>query len=314
MSEKPDSGNESNKVNRRNILRTLGVSGVATVVGAGQVSALADGDEDVVEKEEVRALLAELNDPTVTEVTIDGQDLTEDVSMERAEIETKFGTIVYGEIDDPSADPEAYYEVGDLTKDRESEVPEKYRGLPDTVDLFLVYEDGEVVARRTATNPEREQIAEIVEFTDEEKEEMPIVYDSEEGVFETATRGRDGQEGKQYQIDLNESFEVNDHEKTLRALVVEEYSVEVLEVGDDSDDGGFSIMAGWEGSDCWGLNIGAPCSQCVFGGGVCAGCAAVCGATGGLGCIPCIAGCAGTGGSCGCCLSCINDTDNPICY
>jgi hypothetical protein len=314
MSEKPDSENESNKVNRRNVLRTLGAGGVATVVGAGQVSALADGKEDVVEKEMVRALLAELNDPEVTETTIDAHDLTEDTSMERAEIETKFGTVVYGEVDDPSAEPEAYFEINNLTKENKSEVPEKYRGLPDSTDLFLVYEDGDIIARRTATSPEREQIAEIVGFTDEESEEMPILYDSEEGVFETATRGGEEEEAKQYQIDLNESFGVTDHEKTLRALVAEDYSVEVLDLADDSDDGGFSIMSGWEGGDCWGLNFGAPCSQCVFGGGVCAGCAAVCGATGGVGCIPCIAGCAGTGGACGCCLSCSNDTDNPLCY
>ncbi|RKD88003.1 heterocycloanthracin/sonorensin family bacteriocin [Halopiger aswanensis] len=318
MRENTDSEDDSNKVNRRNVLRTLGAGGVATVAGIGQVSALS-GEDDVLEKDMVKALLAELNDPEVSEVTIDGQDLTEEVSMERAEIETKFGTIVYAEIDEPDAGPEAYFEVDKLTGELEEEVPEKYRGLPGNTDLFLVYEDGDVVARRTATNPERKRIAEAVGFTDEEEEEMPIIYDAETGVFETGkleeNEEEDDETGKQYRIELEEAFEVNEHQETHKALREEKYTIEVLELEDESDDGGFSIMqSGWQGSDCWGLNFGAPCSQCVFGSGVCGGCAAVCGATGGLGCIPCIAGCAGTGGSCGCCLSCNSNTHNPVCY
>lgn len=292
--------NPSSGLNRREILKKVGVSAGA-VAGASSVVSASNNSQisDPLDNQMVSTILAEIGNPEPDEihresVTAEGGH----PKVDFAEIETGLGTLRYVEADEEidGKSSTAYIVLSHPLGRGRNQVPRKYRTAPPRSDVILVYEDGGIVASRTAVQPEKVALEDI---TGVSADDMVATYTEDGGYFKII----DTEEGGTVLVDVQgDSPSVNEY----GVAVLQRREVTVTRPGE-----GPSIQE----SHCWDLGWffagQGPCVKCVQSGAVATACAGVCSVTGGAGCIPCIASIPIAGGACGCCLDCVDNADAP---
>lgn len=279
-------GKTPRDIDRRTVLRSMGVSAAAITIGSTAASANSD---EILASNAVAAILDAAGDPDTLfveteQVQLDGIEAWNE-PLEAVKIGTEVGTILY--VDDDGK------EMAHLTFDQSSrgQLPRRFQRAPNSVEVGVTYERGEVRERREATPAESNRVADVLSENGIESDDISAYYDAI--VHEFFVGCEDGA----YRIELPGSGTDSS---------VSDTYVPSLRTGDVAVS---SIMDGEDEvstqDHCYSL--GGPCAACAAGSGSCGLCGITC-MTGALPvCGACLALSCGFGGvACGCCLGCLD--------
>lgn len=280
----------SAEIDRRKLLKGLAASAGAGAATSTLVAARGtDHGEDALARGEVKTLLEAAGNPEVRSTTTN-DGTVDNVRVVQTEITTDTGTLIHTEFlsENGEIPTAAFFKFDELSGVDQPKLPRSLRAVPNTVELGLVYHEGEVFVRRTATSGERRALESAVDVDDPAAADISAVYCERLGGFYLEVASDDDEV----------VYEITD--ASGNTLPYGASAAAAVRAGD------ISVTKQTEISP--DLDCAVPCGECVASTSVCGLCTWTClgGPVTAPVCIACIVYTCGYSSvkSCVCCLHC----------
>ncbi|WP_254528866.1 hypothetical protein [Natrinema gelatinilyticum] len=157
--------NESKGWKRRSLLSTIPET---ALVGNIESTTVASANEDAPPEDrsfnsaQVQSILSDLDNPIVNEVT-SKKEMNGGSILQYTKIKTNLGTVVYAEAENGTNG--SHFSFHDVQNT--SEIPSKYREIPEGTNPSLIGYESDTVFRRSATDQEINTLKQVTDIRDE---------------------------------------------------------------------------------------------------------------------------------------------------